>query len=169
MTQQRSWVIRLATPQDAAFLGDMLVEAVNWSPTWNQSRDSIFATPAIAHYVDGWPRPRDLGVVAEAAGEPVGASWLRFLPADDPGYGFVAADVPELTIGVRADWRGRGVGRSLLRAIADAARQRGIRRISLSVERANFAQRLYLSEGFQITDSSGRHSDTMLRDLTAGT
>src|ERR1700740_1327132 len=127
----------MASARGAGFLPDMLVEAVNWAPTWNQSRESIFATPKIAHYVDGWPRPKDLGVLAEAAGEPVGAAWLRFLAADDPGYGCVAADVPELTIGVRADWRGRGVGRGLLRAIADAARQRGIRRISLRVERKN--------------------------------
>ena len=79
----------------------------------------------------------------------MGAAWLRFLPAADPGYGFVAPDVPELTIGVARDWRGRGVGRALLRALAGQARSAGIRRISLSVERKNFAQKLYLSEGYR--------------------
>ena len=162
---ERSWTIRLAAEQDGGFLADMLVEAVNWSPTWSQSRESIFADPRITHYISGWPRPRDLGVVAEAGGEPVGASWLRFMPADDPGFGFVAPDVPELSIGVRADWRGRGVGRSLLRAVADAGRQRGIRRISLSVQRENFARQLYLSEGYEVADASNRHSDTMVRLL----
>lgn len=163
---QRPWTIRLATAQDADFLGDMLVEAVNWAPTWDQSRESIFATPEIAHYVAGWPRPGELGVLAEVGGDPVGAAWLRFWPADDPGYGFVAADVPELSLGVRADWRGRGVGRALLRAVADAARQRGIRQISLSVERKNFARRLYLAEGYEVADSSDRASDTMVLRLT---
>ena len=56
-------------------------------------------------------------MVAEAGGLPVGAAWLRFFPADDPGYGFVSADVPELSIGVAVLWRGRGIGRALLRAI----------------------------------------------------
>ena len=101
-------------------------------------------------------------------GERIGTAWLRFLREDGPGYGFVAPDVPELTIGVVADWRGRGVGRALLRAVAVEARLAGIRQISLSVERKNFAQKLYLSEGYQIVDSSDNGSDTMVKDLAPG-
>ncbi len=103
-------------------------------------------------------------MLAEAAGAPVGAAWIRFRPATDPGYGFVAPDVPELTVGVAAGWRGRGVGRALLRAVASQARARGIARISLSVERKNYAQRLYRSEGYRIVDSSDAQSDTMLKE-----
>ena len=158
--------IRPALASDAGFLADMLVEAVNWSTEWRpKSRDRVLSAPDSAHYVTGWPRDTDLGVLADADGQPVGAAWLRFLPASDPGYGFVAADVPELTIGVAAGWRGRGVGRALLRAIAGQARARGIARISLSVERKNYAQRLYLSEGYRVVDSSGAQSDTMIKDL----
>jgi len=163
------WVIRRATAEDGSFLADMLVEAANWSAEWKkQSRRRVLSAPATAHYVAGWPRDTDLGVIAEADGAPVGAAWLRFLPAADPGYGFVADDVPELTIGVAADWRGRGVGRALLRALAGQARSAGIRRISLSVERKNFAQQLYLTEGYRIVDSSNVHSDTMVKDLGPG-
>ena len=144
----------------------MLVEAVNWSPEWKKkSRSRVLSTPSSAHYIAGWPRDTDLGVIAEANGEPIGAAWLRFLPAADPGYGFVAPEVPELTIGVAAAWRGRGAGRALLRAIAEQARSAGIRTISLSVERKNFAQQLSLSEGYQIVDSSNPNSDTMVKEL----
>jgi GNAT superfamily N-acetyltransferase len=161
------YTIRLATADDAGFLRDMLVEAVNWSAQWRpKSREHILAAASTAHYVAGWPRDTDLGVVAEADGQPVGAAWIRFLPQTDPGYGFVADGVPELTIGVAAAWRGRGVGRALLRALASQARARGIGRISLSVERENHAQRLYLSEGFRIVDSSDAQSDTMIKELS---
>lgn len=150
-------------------MADMLVEAVNWSPEWKKkSRNRVLSAPRTAHYIAGWPRDTDLGVIAEAEGEQIGAAWLRFLPSADPGYGFVAPDVPELTIGVAARWRGRGVGRALLRAIAALARSAGIRRISLSVERKNFAQKLYLSEGYQVVDSSDADSDMMVKDLVAG-
>lgn len=160
------YTIRPAVAGDASFLGDMLVEAANWSTEWRpKSRAQILSAPSTAHYLTGWPRGTDLGVLAEANGQPVGAAWLRYLPATDPGYGFVAPDVPELTIGVAAAWRGRGVGRALLRAIADQARARGIGRISLSVERKNYAQRLYLSEGYRIVDSSDAQSDTMIKEL----
>jgi GNAT superfamily N-acetyltransferase len=147
----------------------MLVAAVNWSPEWKKkSRERVLSTPRTAHYIAGWPRDTDLGVIAEGNGQRVGAAWLRFLPASDPGYGFVASDVPELTVGVAPSWRGRGAGRALLRAIADQARSAGIGQISLSVERKNHAQKLYISEGYQIVDSSGADSDTMVKDLHDG-
>jgi ribosomal protein S18 acetylase RimI-like enzyme len=66
---------------------------------------------------------------------------------------------------VASRWRGQGIGRALLRAIAERAMQAGIVQISLSVERKNFAQQLYLSEGYQIVDSTGAQSDTMVKDL----
>jgi len=187
------WVIRRATDEDGSFLADMLVEAVNWSPEWKpRSRQRVLADSKTARYIAGWPRDTDLGVIAEAAGprpatpadlpptdsppaepepaeprlaEPAGAAWLRFLPAAEPGYGFVAEDVPELTIGVAASWRNRGLGRALLRSIAAEARARGISQISLAVERKNHAQRLYLSEGYRIVDASDKDADTMIKDL----
>lgn len=67
-----------------------------------------------------------------------------------------------------AQWRGQGAGRALLRAIAALGHSAGIRRISLSVERKNFAQKLYLSEGYQVMDCSGADSDTMVKDFAAG-
>lgn len=162
----RPWIIRAAMPEDDSFLADMLLGAVNWSPEWKKkSRNRVLADPKTARYIAGWPRDTDLGVIAEAHGESAGAAWLRFLPASDPGYGFVSPDVPELTIGVAAHWRGQGIGRTLLRAIAARARQAEIGQISLSVERKNFAHQLYRSEGYQIVDSTGAQSDTMVKNL----
>ncbi|MEU8165512.1 GNAT family N-acetyltransferase [Micromonospora sp. NPDC049004] len=159
--------IRAATPADADFLVDMLVEAVNWLPERDWPRERILADPALAHYVTGWMRPTDVGVVAVGpAHRPLGAAWFRHLSAEDPGYGYVADDVPELTIGVLRAWRGRGVGRALLRAVLDAARDRGIRTVSLSVERANAAVRLYASEGFRTVESF-ENADTMVAEVGA--
>ena len=126
----------------------------------------MLSNPRTAHYIAGWPRETDLGVIAEAGPEPIGAAWIRFFPADDPSYGFIRPDVPELTIGVAASWRRRGVGRTLLRAIAASAADAGIRRISLSVERKNFARSLYLSEGYTVVDDGDPASDTMMNILT---
>jgi GNAT superfamily N-acetyltransferase len=162
----RPWRIRRAVAGDREFLVDMLVEAVNWSPEWKpRSRHRVLSDPHTARYLAGWPRPTDIGVLAETAAELLGAAWVRFFSADEPGYGFVAPDVPELGIGVAATWRGRGVGRALLRAAAGAVAQAGTGQISLSVERKNFARTLYLSEGYQVVDSSDPQSDTMLKRL----
>lgn len=162
--------LRTATVDDAAFLVDMLVAAANWEPARAAvSRTHLLADRGTARYVDGWPRGGDLGVIAESpTGDPVGAAWLRLFPADDAGYGFVSPDVPELSLGVVASWRGQGVGRGLLRELVSRARTAGHRRLSLSVERANRARNLYRSEGF-VTVDSGQDADTMTLDLDTET
>jgi len=158
-------VIRAAMACDAAFLEDMLVEAANAPSHPDRGRAETLADPAIAHYVEGWPRATDMGVVAVGEHQrPVGAAWLRFFTDADPAYGFVRADIPELAIGVVADRRGHGVGRALLRALAGIARQRGVEYVSLSVERANPAAALYRAEGYRVVDSR-EHADTMLLNL----
>ncbi len=81
---------RSATAKDADFLVDMLVTAVNWTPERRLSRSTVAADPVLARYADGWPRQGDLGVVAEADGAPIGATWIRLFTADGPGYGYVA-------------------------------------------------------------------------------
>lgn len=155
--------IRAATGDDARFLADMLVEASNWNPATSRPRVAVLDDTKVSRYVSGWMRPGDFGSVAiDARDVPVGACWGRLFPANAPGYGFVAVGVPELTLGVNTQWRARGVGRALLQAVARQASAAGHSRVSLSVERANFAQRLYISEGY-ITVASGENSDTMVR------
>jgi ribosomal protein S18 acetylase RimI-like enzyme len=152
--------IRTATADDREFLVDMLFEAYNWS-----GRNEVLRTDLPTdRYVAGWPRSGDLGVIAVENGRRVGAAWARTLTADDPGYGYVADDVPELSIGVVSEARGRGVGRALLTALIESAREAGLERISLSVEPDNRAVELYRSLGFAAVGRSGG-SDTMVLDL----
>jgi GNAT superfamily N-acetyltransferase len=124
--------------------------------------------PELSHYVDGWPRPGDVGVVAEHDGRPIGAAWCRRFPPDDPGYGWVDADTPELAIAVVEGLRGQGVGRTLMRALAGAARAEGYERLCLSVSQDNpGAVALYLSEGYRVVGLDGGGSLTMVLPLTS--
>lgn len=157
--------LRAATRADGAFLVEMTCEAANWNPDRVRPKTDLLADRAVTRYARGWKGPADGGVVAvDANDEPIGACWYRVLPQDDPGYGFVATGVPELTLGVRPMWRAQGVGRALLEAACAAAARAGHQRVSLSVERANFAHRLYRSAGFTVV-SSGVDSDTMVKTL----
>lgn len=157
--------IRAATDADAGFMAEMLQEAVNWLPERNLTMAQIFDDPELAHYVSGWMRPGDLGVVAVDDSSRLGAAWLREFTSTDPGFGHIDDSTPELTIGVIRARRGQGIGRALLRALLDRARTRQIPAISLSVERANRAQSLYLAEGFKIV-ASHEDSDTLITRLT---
>ncbi|MBD3943685.1 GNAT family N-acetyltransferase [Microbacterium sp. NEAU-LLC] len=160
-----SFRIRPAVAADGSFLGDMVVEAANWRQGGARPRHEILGGDDHRRYVAGWMRPGDAGFVAEdATGGPVGAAWYRMLPRTDPGFGYVGTGVPELIIGVRPVWRAHGVGRALLQSLCERARSDGFARLSLSVERGNFAATLYRSEGFAVV-RSGVGRDTMVKRL----
>lgn len=55
-----------------------------------------------------------------------------------------------LLFGVLPEYRGRGIGRSVLDALAEAARSRGAKRLLLEMRRGNPAERLYRTFGFTI-------------------
>lgn len=134
----------------------MLIAAAFWRPDGPYgSSDAVLHDPELAHYISDWPQPGELGVVAEND-HPIGATWLRFFTASDPGYGFIDATIPEMSMGVVRQWRGRGVGRRLLAALIAAARDAGLPAISLSVESDNHAHHLYEGFGFEpVTQVSG--------------
>jgi len=156
-------ILRPAVPADAAFLTEMLVEAAFWRPDGPQrSVDDLSRRPELTRYVAGWPRPTDLGVVAEAR-RPVGAAWLRLFAASDPGYGFVNVATPEVSMGVVREWRGRGIGARLLDALVTAARGADLTALSLSVEPDNYARRLYERVGFRQIGQVGGSLTMLLR------
>jgi len=160
--------LRPTAAADRAFLYEMLHEANHWSLPPQASRPPLAETLAeglVSRYVDGWGRPGDDGIVAEAGGVPVGACWLRLFTAACHGWGFVAPDVPELSIAVAPAWRGRGIGTRLLAAAVEQARAAGSLAVSLSVMPENTARLLYERAGFRhVATDDG--SWTMLLDLT---
>ncbi len=160
-----NFTVRPAGQGDGAFLADMVVEAANWRQGGVRPRHEVLTSGEHSRYVAGWMRPGDAGFVAlDAQSEPIGAAWYRMLPRTDPGFGYVGTGVPELIIGVRPIWRAHGVGRGLLQRLCEHAAASGFARLSLSVERGNFAVTLYRSEGFAVT-SAGHGRDTMVKRL----
>lgn len=157
---------RPAGTQDITFLATMLGEAAVWRPDRpTPTAEQVMADPRYALYLDGWPRQDDYGLVAEQD-EPVGAAWYRTYTEANHGYGFVAGDVPELSIAVVASHRHEGIGRRLLTELIDASSAQGWRALSLSVAENNPARRLYESAGFVLVEKYG-HSCTMVRHAAA--
>lgn len=153
--------IRDAQADDVPLLWRMLGYAAAWREGEPAPVAALRADPSLAHYVDGWSADVEIGVVALEDGVPVGAAWLRALDATDPGFGFVADDVPELSLAVDPAARGRGVGGQLLDALLTRARARRLPGVSLSVEDDNEAARwLYETRGFAGVGRVGA-SDTL--------
>jgi GNAT superfamily N-acetyltransferase len=144
--------LRPATPADEPFLWSMLFEASHAGDEV-PGPDALRDVPELARYVEGWGRPTDLGVVAERAGAPRGAAWVRLLVGDAAGYGYVDDDTPELAIAVVPGRRDGGVGTLLLAGVLDAARSR-FPAVCLSVRADNPARRLYERAGFRAVEGS---------------
>ncbi|MGH3666406.1 MAG: GNAT family N-acetyltransferase [Egibacteraceae bacterium] len=144
---------------DADFCRSMLYEAAFWRPGRTDCprppRDEALQAAELALYVRGWGRAGDRGLVATAGTQRLGAAWFRLFSHDQPGYGFVDPQTPELTIAVLAALRGKGVGRALLAASLLQARLDGFEAVSLSVEPDNPALALYQSAGFRMVEAVG--------------
>jgi ribosomal protein S18 acetylase RimI-like enzyme len=141
-------VIRPAGTQDLPFLRDMLRHA--YYARWGNEADV-----PLERYVSGWGRRGDNALVAIDEFQPVGAAWYRLFDEDEPGYGFVDKDTPELTIAVVPSRRGRGLGEQLLEALLERARQDRFAAVSLSVEPDNPALHLYEKHGFSKVGERG--------------
>jgi ribosomal protein S18 acetylase RimI-like enzyme len=158
--------VRASSAEDEPFLWRMLATTANLPPAKPPSVAYVKRNRGIAPYLAGWGRAGDTAVVAEVDDQPVGAAWFRLYGADHPGYGFVGAQVPEISIGVEAAWRGQGVGRALLVALVARARAEGHAALSLSVDGRNApALALYRSIGFVDTGGGKAENPTMLLRL----
>jgi ribosomal protein S18 acetylase RimI-like enzyme len=143
-------VIRRGGARDVPFLRDMLRHAFYWRTPVGEEE------PPLTRYVRDWGRPGDRSLIAIDDFVQVGGAWYRLFTADEPGFGFVDEQTPELAIAVVPSRRGRGFGHELLSALLDFARKDGFEAISLSVGKENPAIGLYESYGFeQVREDDG--------------
>ena len=143
--------VRKGGHSDLEFLRLMLYEAAYWRSGERPPIDKALADPELGKLLAGWGRQGDFALIAQDLSNPVGAAWIRYWTKEEHSYGFVADDIPELSIGIMKPYRKLGIGRLLLRQlfteIATTTPQ-----VSLSVEQDNPALKLYRSMQFKVVD-----------------
>lgn len=147
-------VIRPLKLEDEPFLWEMLYQALYVPEGCAALPREVVRLPELARYVQSWGREGDFGFLAKdaIADQSIGAIWLRLLIGENPGYGYVDDNTPELSIAVLPQYRGQGVGSQLLTHLL--ASESGQSSISLSVSADNPAVRLYQRFGFAIVSKS---------------
>ena len=88
----------------------------------------------------------DCCLVAEADGRIVGAVWTRIME----DYGHIDNDTPSFAISLLKEYRGHGIGTALMKQMLAELKARGYQRASLSVQKENYAVRMYRKLGFEI-------------------
>lgn len=76
----------------------------------------------------------------------MGAVWSRIMN----DYGHIDDATPSLAISLDKEYRGLGIGTALMEGILALLKSHGHGRASLSVQKANYAVKLYLRVGFEI-------------------
>jgi len=136
-------VIRPAVQDDLEILWDFLAMAA-----YEPHAEAAKAEPLVAKYLVGWQRPGDFGVIAAQHGAILGAAWARRFSTAELKSPYGDEEMPKVSIGVKPEARGQGVGEKLMRALIGEAARRGLG-LCLSVRTDNPARRLYERLGFR--------------------
>lgn len=86
----------------------------------------------------------DKALIVEVDGNIVGAIWARIMN----DYGHIDENTPSLAMSVLKAYRGMGIGTLLLTQMLLAEKAAGYAKISLSVQKDNYAVKLYRKAGF---------------------
>lgn len=143
-------------------LTDFLYEAIYQPDGSPKVPRTVLQDPMIWAYIkDFGKHPDDLCLVAVLNSVIVGAAWSRI----GCSYGKVDDNTPELAMSVYPEYRRKGIGRRLLSMLLDNLAANGYRQVSLSVDKTNFAVRLYHESGFE-TIEEREHDYLMLKELS---
>lgn len=139
--------IRSIRKNEYPLLNEFLYEAIFIPEGMERPPKSVVYCPQLQVYVAGFGNSKhDKALLAEADGQVIGAVWVRIM--DD--YGHIDADTPSLAMSVLKNYRGRGVGTLLLKRMIQYEKKAGYGRISLSVQKGNYAVNMYQKAGFII-------------------
>ena len=140
-------VIREIRSEEIPLLDDFLYEAIFIPEGVPAPPRSIIENEDLQVYVrDFGKKADDRCLVAKAGGRIVGAVWTRIMN----DYGHIADGIPSLAISLYKDYRNQGIGTELLRKMLQLLRRDGYPQVSLSVQKANYAFRMYQKAGFEV-------------------
>ena len=142
--------IREIRQEEYAILDEFLYEAIFIPEGVEAPPKSIIRQPELQVYVSDFGKKDDCCFVAEVDGKVIGAVWTRIMN----DYGHIDDSIPSFAISLYKDFRGQGIGTSLMEEMLALLRDRGYKKASLSVQKANYAYRLYLKVGFTIVDEN---------------
>ncbi len=156
------YIVREIQKQEYPLLDLFLYEAIFIPEGIEPPPKSIITSPELQVYVERFGELKDdRGLVAEVDGKIVGAVWVRIMN----DYGHIDHETPSLAISLYKEYRGFGIGTAMMKEILALLKAQGYSRVSLSVQKANYAAKMYQKVGFEIVREN-EEEYIMVNDLS---
>ena len=128
ITMNKNIKIRPIVSGEYIFLDDFLYDAIFIPEGVTPPEKSIIQQPELQKYIADFGKDKgDHCLVAE-----------------------VDNDTPSLSISVKSPYRQKGIGTALMKEMLSLLKTEGFQQVSLSVQKANYASKMYLKLGFEI-------------------
>lgn len=141
------YAIREMTVPEYPLLSDFLYEAIFIPDDIKPPSRNIICSPELQVYIDRFGSLKDdFALVAEIEGKIIGAVWIHIMY----DYGHIDDETPSLAISLYKEYRGRGIGTEMMKEMLSLLKTHNYKRVSLSVQKANYAAEMYRKIGFDI-------------------
>jgi len=146
------YTIREIQKQEYPLLDHFLYEAIFIPTGIEPPPKNIITSSELQVYVEHFGELKnDRGLVAEVNGKIVGAVWVRIMN----DYGHIDNKTPSLAISLYKEYRGLGIGTAMMKQILSLLKENGYKQVSLSVQKANYAAKMYQKMGFEVVKENG--------------
>lgn len=140
-------LIRPIKNNEIPLLIDFLYESIFQGNAEHLIPRTVIQQPEIWKYIDRFGEmDDDHCLVAEIEGYIVGAVWVRKISA----FGFIEKNIPEFAISIYPEYRKQGIGTQLMKSMLLLLKEKGYEKVSLSVQKDNYAAEMYKKIGFEI-------------------
>lgn len=128
-------------------LENFLYEAIFIPNGVEPPQKSIIYRPELQVYISEFGKNKhDIALVADMDGKIIGAVWVRIMN----DYGHIDDSKPSFAVSLYKEYRRKGIGTLLMKEMLSALKERGYKQASLSVQKKNYAVKMYQKLGFQI-------------------
>ena len=144
-------ILREIKENETEMLKDFLYEAIFIPEGIEPPAREIIEQPELKLYYDGFGiGEADFCIVADDEGKVIGAVWTRIMN----DYGHVDEETPSFAISLYKEYRGQGIGTKLMKEMLYLLKEKGYKRASLAVQKANYAVKMYENVGFKVVDEN---------------
>lgn len=142
-----NYKIRNIRESECFLLDDFLYKAIYIPKNMIPPPKEITKLPELQIYIKDFGKFKDdIALVAELNNKIVGIIWTRIMN----DYGHVDDKTPSLAMSVDKEYQKRGIGTSLLKNMIEFLKKNNYKKVSLSVQKENYAVRLYEKVGFKV-------------------